>query len=828
MSWLLKSVAWTVLTGLGLGGGDSESPSWTTLEVRPMGLRLVGPGASAQILASGATSEGRMLDLSRSVSYTPIDPGIVEVSEGGLVRPVGEGRTEVLVKAGGLEERVAVEVADLEAGRPVGFASEVVPILTKYGCNAGSCHGKSTGQGGLHLSLLGFDPKADYDQIARASRGRRVFPADPARSLILAKPTAALPHGGGRRFESDSTEADVLVRWIAGGMPESIANEPTLVALEVAPAERVLTPGDRQQLRVSAHYSDGLEVDVTRLARYGSNAEELATVDEAGLVTAGDGVGASGLMVRYGGLVGVARIVVPRPGEPIVVEEAPPADPLDELVEANLRALNLPPSPLCSDAEFARRSSLDLCGILPEPAEVVAFEADNDPEKRSKWVDRLLDRPENADYFALKWSAILRNRQGIFGDSTRPITTRFHAWVRQSIAENVPYDEFAAALIAGRGDPRQEPAVAWYRPREFNQAEPDAERFAEDTAQLFLGQRIACAKCHHHPFERWGQDDYYGFASIFSRVGLKTSRDPFAPRVFSKSEGLAAHPGSGATYPPKALGGPAFPDLGPRDDPRDHLVEWLRRPENPFFARAVVNRYWKHFLGRGLVEPEDDLRTSNPATNPELLETLADDFVASGYDLKALARRIATSRAYGRSSLPNPGNSDDRSDYARFYARRLPAEPLLDAIARVTGRPLDLAGLPAGFRAVQLPDEAGGSEFLEAFGSPKRTSVCECERVSEANLAQRLHLLNSDDVESKVSAESGRAARLADVEADTRPDSEKVEELYRLAFSRSPTPEERAACLRHLAKSRERDALKAGYEDLVWTLINANEFLFNH
>ena len=816
-------VLWVAALGFGAIGGSSGEE--TAFDVRPAEVRLVGPGASAQVVATGPSANGRRLDLSRSARYEVLDPRIAEVSESGLIRPVGEGTTEIVVKADGRESRLRVEVADLATGRPVGFASEIEPILTKYGCNAGACHGKASGQGGFRLSLLGFDAEADYDAIARASRGRRVFPADPPRSLILAKPTAALTHGGGRRFDPDSPEADVLSRWIAGGMPREVEGEPSLEALVVEPAERLLLPGNRQQLRVSARYSDGTEADVTRLARYGSNAEDLATVDETGLVAAGEGVGPAAVMVRYAGLVGVARVIVPRVGETIAWDGPEPLDDLDRLVEENLRALNLPPSPPCTDAEFARRSSLDLCGILPEPAAVVALEQDDDPEKRAKWVDRLLERPEYADYFALKWSAILKNRQGFFGEGARAATTSFHAWIRQAIAENMPYDEFAASLLAARGDPSYEPAASWYRPQAFNVSEPSAEGLAEDAAQLFLGQRIACAKCHHHPFERWGQEDYYGFASFFARVGLKPGSDPFAPRVFNQAEGLATHPGSGESYPPKALGGPAFPDLGPRDDPRDRLVEWLRRPENPFFARAVVNRYWKHFFGRGLVEPEDDLRASNPATNPELLDMLAADFVASGYDLKALARRLATSRAYGRSSLPTPENAEDRRNDARFYARRLPAEVLFDAINHVTGTTPDLPGLPPGFRAVQLPDESGGTDFLKVFGRPERTSVCECERVSEANLAQRLHLLNSDEVETKVV--DGRAAKLADPEADPRPDPEKVEELYRLAFARRPTAEERDACLRHLSRARERGNLKAGYEDLIWTLINANEFLFN-
>ena len=526
-------------------------------------------------------------------------------------------------------------------------------------------------------------------------------------------------------------------------------------------------PSDRkteQQLRVEARYADGRTVDVTRLAQFTSNSADLASVDPDGLVKTLEGVGEAAVMVRYGGQVSVARATIPLGRADVPAWEAPASKNLvDSFVFKKVRELGLMPSAECSDAEFARRVTLDVCGVLPSPAEVAGLEADPSADKRANYVDRLLERPEYADYFAMKWSAILRNQRGAspFGQNGPNSTYAFHGWVREAIAENRPYDRLASELIAAKGDPTNNPAVSWYRTRDFMADEQKQLRDqVDDTAQLFLGMRIGCAQCHHHPFEKWSQDDYYGFASFFARVGKKPGDDPTTPRIFVKPTGQATHPNSGKMYDPKALDGPEFSKLGPREDPRESLATWLRSPENPFFARALVNRYWKHFMGRGLVEPEDDMRVSNPPTNPELLDALAADFIASGYDLKHLVRLITTSRAYGLSSLPNEFNAGDRQNHARFYPQRLSAEVLLDALGAVTQSPDAFAGLPKGFRASQLPDESFGSYFLDVFGRPKRESVCECERASEANLSQRLHLLNSGEIESKLSSATGRGRRL--------------------------------------------------------------------
>ena len=803
-----------LLGALWLGLADASSVG---LEVEPSKAHLRGSDSLAQIAVTGRTGDGRPADRTSSATFNSKNPLVASVDPDGLIRPTGDGSTTIEVASGGRVATVEVLVSDFANARPVHFVGEVVPILSKHGCNAGGCHGKASGQNGFRLSLLGFDPKSDYESLVKEGRGRRVFPPAPQASLMLKKPTAQIPHGGGKKFAIGSPEYNTLARWIGQGMPFGTGKEPELVRLSVEPSRRIILHKGRQQLRVVAHYGDGSTADVTRLAQYQSNAADLAEVDPKGVILALDGVGEAAIMARFGGLVGVARATIPSGVEAPKWDEPASRNFIDPLVFRKLRELGLAPSGACTDAEFARRSSIDICGVLPTPGEVIAFEKETDPEKRAKWVDRLLARPEYADLFAMKWSAILKNKRGL-GNVSQPGTFAFHGWIRQSLAENKPYDKFVAEIVAARGDAHVNPPVVWYR-----QASTVEER-VDDTAQLFLGLRIQCARCHHHPFEKWSQDDYYGFASLFSRIGTKPGADPTSPRIYTLASGLASNPLTGEARKPKPLGAPELPDLGPHRDPRVELVGWLRQADNPFFARALVNRYWKHFLGRGLVEPEDDMRVSNPPSNPELLDALADDFVKSGYDLKRLVRTIATSRAYDRSSQPNPSNESDRRNFARFYARRLPAEVLLDAVGVLTGSREKFANLPASFLATQLPDDGFTSYFLDVFGRPKRESVCECERSTEANLSQTLHLLNSDDINGKLTPDTARASSLA---VDVRPDADKMEELYRVALARKPTDEERGECVAFLEKRKAAGQLRQGYEDLIWTLINTKEFLFN-
>ena len=805
---------WTIAC-LVLGAGEPI----TRLDVQPSEARIVGSAGSVQIVVTGYDGSGRAVDLTRKATYEVVE-GDVTVEPNGLIRPRADGRAVVRIHCENQSATATITVADFADARRVHFSGEVVPILTKRGCNSGGCHGKASGQNGFRLSLLGFDPTFDFEALVSEGRGRRIFPAAPEMSLLVRKAVGTMPHGGGRPVAANSVESTTLVRWIAQGTPFDRGDEAKLTGLTVVPERRIVPRKHEQQLRVEARYSDGTTLDVTRLARFQSNSGDLAAVDDRGLLTTLEGAGEASVMVRYGGQVAVARATVPLGAD--VPDWTPPesANPIDRYVFAELKALGIPPSDTCTDAEFGRRTALDICGILPEPAEVAAFENDPAGDKRTRWVDRLLERPEYADHFAMKWSAILRNKRFQFGPNRADEESfALHAWLRQAMARNVPYDRFAASIVAAKGDPAQNPPAVLYRL--FGKTQ---DELTDDTAQLFLGLRIQCARCHHHPFEKWSQDDYYGFASFFARVGRKAGSNPLTPRIYTLARGMARNPMSKKDQPPRALDGPELKDLGPRDDPRVALAAWMGRPENPFFARALVNRYWKHFFARGLVEPEDDMRVSNPATNPELLDWLAADFASNAYDLKRLVRTICTSRAYDRSSEPNAWNAADRGAYARYYPRRLSAEVLLDAVNVVAGSEEAFNGMPKGTRAAELPDEGFGSYFLDVFGRPKRESVCECERSIEPNLSQALHLLNSGEIQGKLAAGEGRAAKWT---SDERSDAEKIDELYRVALGRPADADEREVCLAHLAKRRAENKLRLGYEDLLWAILNTKEFQFN-
>lgn len=795
-----------------LAAADERPP----LKVTPPRAELRGPEAVQQLVVEDR--DGR--DLTDQAKFAVSDPAIATVDAGGTLTALSDGQVVVTVRAGEQTAEVPVVVAQTHPGPPMNFANQIVPIFTKLGCNAGGCHGKSGGQNGFRLSLLGFEPALDYETIVKEARGRRVFPAAPEQSLLLRKAVGRVPHGGGKKLDADSHEYRLIVRWIAGGMPLGKPDDPTVAAIEVYPPNRVLGRGGRQQLVVTARYTDGRTEDVTRWAQYQSNEPEVAGVAEGGRVEARDLSGGAAIMARYQGQVAVFRAMVPL-GQPVAATTAfTPANFLDEHVQARWQALGLAPSESCSDAEFIRRAALDICGTLPTADEVRAFVAETDPEKRPKLVDRLLARPDYAAYFATKWADILRNkREG--NAQLQASTYRFYDWIKSSLARNVPYDRFVRGVIAATGTPETAPPVMWYR----KLRSPDA--FVDDTAQVFLGMRLQCAKCHHHPFEVWSQDDYYGFAAFFARVGRKPAADArrvgraMDEAIFAAREGSVTNPKTGQKMEPKGLGGEVV-KVAAGIDPRQKLAEWMTDPANPYFARAVVNRYWAHFFARGIVEPIDDLRVTNPPSNPKLLDALADDFVKSGYDLKHLVRTIATSRVYGLSSLPNESNAKDRQSFARHYPKRLAAEVLLDGIAQVSGVPTPFGGFPAGTRAIELPDESVASTFLDAFGRPKRDTACECERVTDASLGQSLMLLNSADVQQKLAGAGGRAEALA---KDPRPDAEKLAELFWTAFAREPSSSETAAAVDHLA--RHPDKRKDAYEDILWALINAKEFQFN-
>jgi hypothetical protein len=778
-------------------------------------VTISGRDAVQQLVVSGQFTSGQVRDLTRQAKYTVSPSGIVAVDATGLVTPLAEGEATVhVVAAAGIDGRLKIKVTHLVEDLPISFPNQITPLFTKYTCNGGGCHGKSGGQNGFRLSLLGFEPNEDYEYLVKEGRGRRLFPAAPDQSLLLQKATARLPHGGGQRIEPDSPAYRLLRRWIEQGMPYGSDSDAAVTHIEVLPTERLMERDGKQQITVVAHYSDGTSEDVTRTTQFDSNDTEMAEVSPTGLVQTSQLTGSVAVMARYQGHVAVFRATVPLGLE---TDKLPPArNFIDELVDAKLKALGLPPSAVCDDATFVRRATIDIAGRLPTLEESEQFFRESSPTKRQDLVNRLVESTDYADYFANKWAAVLRNKRRL--DAEKRATFAFHEWIRDSLNENKPYDQFVREIITATGTPGQSPAAGWYREAK------DASAQLEDTAQLFLGLRIQCARCHHHPFEKWSQQDYYSFAAFFGQVGRKRGSAPNEDRIFHKV-GLASvkNPKTGESVKPSGLGAEPL-EIAPEVDPRQALADWMASPTNPFFARSLVNRYWKHFFGRGLVDPEDDMRVTNPASNPELLDALAKDFVDHGFDLKRLVRTICTSTTYQLSAEPNDWNQDDKQNFSRFYPKRLNAEVLLDAIDQVTGTQTTFTGVPVGTRAVQLPDTGFNSYFLTVFGRPEASSACECERSSEANLAQSLHLLNSSEIQSKLTAATGNAARLAGDKS--RSPEEKIRELYELAFSRQPTSDETSIATTHIHK-HEQDPKRA-YEDIVWALINTKEFLFNH
>ena len=718
----------------------------------------------------------------------------------------------------------------------VSFTNDIAPILTKAGCNTGVCHAKAGGgQNGFQLSLLGFEPLEDYEHLVREGRARRISLAAPDQSLLLLKATGQSPHRGGIRIATDSPEHELLRRWIAQGAPLGPASDPVLQSIEIQPSSGVLDLHAEEQLRAIAHYSNSSTRDVTNHALYETNDRAMIGVNDAGLVNVFDLPGKAAVMVRYQGQVDVYTASIPLPKGEVQAGTNKTTDPppvnnfIDEFVFANLRTLRISPSQVCDDATFIRRVTLDIAGRLPNEAESQAFFADESEDRRDRVIDDLLRTPDYADYFANKWTSLLKNRRDDKSDITSNFA--FHAWLRDNLLANTSYDQIVRELLAATGTVIGNPAVAWYK----RVIEPKDQ--IEDVAQLFLGVRMQCAQCHHHPFERWSQDDYYGLAAFFSQVGRKPTAIAGEDLIFHK-RGIAGAKNmkTGQTITPRALGD----DLGEitaDEDPRLKLADWMKSSENTFFAKSLVNRYWKHFFDRGLIEPEDDIRDTNPPTNPELLAALEDHFISSGFDLKELVRVITQSSAYQLSSEPNESNLVDRQNFSRFYPKRLQAEVMLDAIDMVAKSRTDFANLPAGTRAIALPDNSynTASPFLRVFGRPEGTSVCECERVQSASLAQSLHLINASDIKGKLAFKDGRADQLA--KGDSLSDEDQVRELYLAAFSRYPTANELSLAQSYLSESRTKpdgapvpagQARRESLQDLIWALINTKEFLFNH
>lgn len=798
----------------------------TKLNHYPPRLDLRGSDDAPQLLITGQAKNGRDIDLSAEAQYSIADPSIVRVeAETGRVFPLANGQTQITAKYGNHALQIDVKVESMETPIPINFANQIEPVLTKLSCNSGGCHGKIAGQNGFRLSLLGFDPEFDYMTLLKEGRGRRLFPAAPDQSLFLLKAAGVMPHGGGKKMEVDSEEYKLLRRWIASGMPYGTDQDPTLSKVTVYPESRVIDRQGRQQLVVQAHYSDGSVEDVTRRAQFESNETEVATVSESGLVRTLSITGQAAVMVRFNGAVTVFRSAVPRPGEPVKFD-FPVQTIVDQHTSAKWRELGIAPSELTTDEQFLRRAYLDITGTLPSVEKLQAFLANQSSNKREQLIDQLLDTPEYAYLFANKWADVLRVKRR--GQQDRAAGTfAFHSWIRDSIQKDKPYDQFVTEILTAIGDETKSPPTVWYK------EVTNEEQFVDDVSQVFLGQRMACANCHHHPYEKWSQDDYWGLAAFYGRVGKKNIPTPGMARnnqnqrqvIFTRNSGGVRNKRTNQTAAIKALDGEEL-NVPAEEDPRRLLAEWMTDENNPFFAKAIANRYWAHFFGRGIVDPLDDMRVTNPPSNPELLEALSKNLIENKFSLKELIRTICKSRTYQLSSMPNESNQSDKQSFARYYPKRLQAEVVFDAVCNVTGSPSNFPGLPndqfAPRRAIHLPDESFASYFLDVFGRPQRISACECERVNEASLAMILHLLNSDEVQGKIARGGARADELA---KDKRPDEDKLTELFLLTQAKKPTEEQMALALEHITKN-EKDK-KLAYENIIWALINSKAFLFN-
>jgi hypothetical protein len=783
----------------------------SVVTVDPPALTLIGPKSQQYLLIHERLPEGIHRDLTRTGKYRVADERIATVDANGLVRGIADGKTSIQVDAGGHSFTVAVTVSGSSGPRAFHFENDILPLLSRYGCNSSGCHGKAEGQNGFKLSVFAFDPAADFSALIKESRGRRIFPAVPDKSLLLTKASGQVAHGGGNRVPVNSEAFETIRDWVAAGAPFGDANAPRIASIRIEPSERVLTMHAEQQLRVMATYSDGRVRDVTTQSRFQSNNDAVAVVSAEGIVRTADVPGEAAVMASFLNEVASFRLMLPRPDK-VDFPKLSVNNFIDPLVDAKLKKLNIAPSGPVDDYTFVRRVFLDVIGTLPTPDEVRTFVKDTAKDNRAKLVDALLARPEYADYWALKWADVLRVDRAVLGHKR---ALAYYRWIHDGVADNKPFDRFARELITAEGPLDESP------PANFFRVVNKPGEAASAIAQVFLGARIACAECHHHPYDRWGQDDYYQMSAYFAPLSVKKIAS--ADALVVGTEFSARNPRSGVTLPAAPLGvkGGLSELTGDR---REQLAAWMVAANNPFFARNIVNRYWAHFLGRGIVEPVDDMRSTNPPSNPELLDALAASFQQSGYDVKKLVRAIVLSRVYQTESKPNPVNERDEQNYSRALFRRLDAEVFLDMVSQTMGVPEKFDGQPNGTRAIQLWDNKLRHYFLKTFGRPARISACECERNEEPNIAQVLHLLNSETVFTKLRHEAGTVNKLL---IDIGDDGKLTEEMFMIFVARPPSEKEKTAVVDYV-RQQGAGKRRQAFEDVAWALLNSKEFMFNH
>jgi Protein of unknown function (DUF1553)/Protein of unknown function (DUF1549)/Bacterial Ig-like domain (group 2) len=812
-------VAWAIAT----------IPARAEIRIAPDDIALTGPQASQRVLVLN-TGAG-LIDADRTghAKFSSSNPAIATIDETGVVHAKGDGEATITARVGNDQATVKVKVVKTQEPFEWSFRNHVVPVLTRLGCNSGACHGALAGKGGLKLSLRGYAPLDDHFVLTRQANARRVNRLEPAHSLTLLKPSMALPHGGGLKLEVGSPEYNLIADWIASGAPGPTANDPKITRLEAFPREAVLKPNDQLQTIVRASYSDGHAADVTRWAKYASSEDLVAGVNENGQVKV-LGHGEATISVMFGNLVASARVVAPfaEPIDPKMFAQSPRLNFIDDLALKKLAALRIPPSPQSTDREFIRRAYLDAAGILPTPEEQQQFLGDTRPDKRARLIDALLERPEFVDYWSYKWSDLLLISSRKL---PQPAMRAFYQYVRQSVADNRPWDQFARGIIAAQGSNLQNGAANYFV------LHKEISDLSESTAITFLGMSVTCARCHNHPLEKWTQDQYWGMANLFSQVGVKNGDRGGEFFVQSQADGDVLHPRRGVPMAPTPLDGKP---IGPHQDRRQYFAQWLTAPENPYFAKALVNRVWRNFMGRGLVEAEDDLRQTNPPSNEELFEALAKEFVAKRYDVKQLMRPIMNSAAYQRSSAPLAGNKSDDRYYSRYLIRRLPAEVVLDAYSDATKVPTAFTKItvgssggdsptgdyPLGTRALQLPDTQLVSQFLDAFGRPERGQTCSCERQQESSVTQALHLNNGQTLNDKL---RDKKSRVEEWLKENISDRDAIRRVFTLALCRPPTTEEEVRFTKIMTEASQdpQGTRREALEDLFWSVLTGREFLFN-
>jgi hypothetical protein len=788
--------------------------------VEPDRVVLTGPRAVRQLVVTGRYADGTTRDLTPFCDATLPTPGPARVEDGGFLVSEKEGATTLVVRAGGQSALVPVIVRGHDLAQPISFRHELIAALNVGGCNAGACHGTPSGKNGFRLSLRGYDPEADYVQLTRDVLGRRTDRLDADASLMLQKALGRVPHEGGQRFPQSSLAAQVFRAWLAQGLRDDTPGLAAVTGIDVLPGPRVLNnPARWQQLAVIARFADGSVADVTRLTVFTSSDSAVASVDPAGLVEFQQS-GEVAVLCRYLDLMQSVRLTYLEPRKGFHWPNPPETNYVDSHVFAKLKMLNIPPADLSSDQEFVRRAFLDLCGILPTPAETKAFLADKAGDKRARLIDALLGRTEYADFWTLKWSDVLRsNRKTIQVKGTYV----YQKWLHDRIARDTPFDRVVRDLLTADGSTFANPPANYYR------IARDPQNLAETTAQLFFGVRMQCAKCHNHPFERWTQDDYYSTAAFFARVRQKPDpvqhganpQAPGAEYIYTDRAGEVVQPRTGKVMAPRFIGGGAA-EIPPGKDRRRVFAEWLTAQGNPFFARSVVNRVWFHLTGRGIVDPVDDFRDSNPSANDALLDALAQDFVARGFDVKHIIRVIMNSRTYQLSTQTDELNKDDNKYFSHAVTKLLTAEQLLDAICAATDVPEKYPGLPPGTRAAQLPDGEINHVFLKTFGQPGRELACECEREGDSNLAQALQLINGPTINDKLRNPNNRLGKLLTRKASDR---DLLNDLYLATVSRPPAAGEVQAAMDHVTRAPDK---RKAWEDLHWALLNSKEFLFRH